>query len=159
MWRGMDPFKAHHTHHKGAVQLYGHQWCYIWAAVVLPSAGLPSYIPILLFLLPLLLIQPHAETIQGADSWLCQESDYFLSEELSESAHHIILWACTMWEMGTCLGLSGAAGTQQLGCDQLQVPWHCKQREDPTKTLESHCSHVNKGTAPLKSSREKRDVS
>lgn len=59
----------------------------------------------------------------------------FLSEQLSESAHHIILWVFALWGMGMCLGLSGAAGTQQLRCDRLQVPQHCKQREGSAKTL------------------------
>lgn len=59
---------------------------------------------------------------------------FFVRAALRVSSPHNSLSFCTVRD-GNVSGLSGAAGTQQLGCDRLQVPQHCKQREDSAKTL------------------------
>lgn len=45
--------------------------------VVLPRLTSQRHFHHSLFLLGLVLMQPHAETVQGFDSWLHQETHYF----------------------------------------------------------------------------------
>lgn len=107
-------------------------------------------------------MQPHAETVQGADSWLHQESDYFTARAAPRARAPCNLWACAMQGMGICIW--GWGGQQDHSSpDAISFRYHSTvTRADSTGTprWRIHSSHEDKGTAtPLPSSPMRKEVS
>lgn len=98
----------------------------------LPSAGLPNHIPILFFLLALLLMQPHAETVQGADSWLHQGSDYFSARAAPRfSSPDNDMSLCNTRDRNTHLGLRGQQDHSSR--DAICFKYHSTVRRERTQ--------------------------
>lgn len=107
-------------------------------------------------------MQPHAETVQGADSWLHQESHYFSARAAPRARAPRNLWASAMQGMGICIW-SWVGQQDHSSPDAISFRYHSTvKREDSTRTplWRIHSTHEDKGTpTPSPSSPMRKEVS